>query len=108
MPSRPLISVCLPTYNNEGFIARTLQSVLRQTCSDFEIIITDDNSSDRTLAVVQGFADPRVRVLRNEVNLGMGGNWNKALSGAQGKYAKLLCGDDILYPECLQRQVAVL
>jgi glycosyltransferase involved in cell wall biosynthesis len=108
MGSQPLISVCLPAYNNEGFIAPTLESVLSQTWSDFEIIVTDDKSSDRTVAVVEKFADPRVRLLRNEVNLGMGGNWNKALSCARGKYVKLLCGDDVLYPECLQRQVEVL
>ena len=105
MSPQPLISICIPAYNNGDFVAATLQSVLDQTFGDFEIIITDDKSTDGTLSVVKGFNDRRIRLIQNEVNLGMGNNWNKVLSLATGKYVKLLCADDLLYRECLARQV---
>jgi len=108
MGALPLISVCIPAYNNQDFIAFAIESVLNQTYGNYELIITDDKSSDHTVSVIKGFSDPRIRFLQNDVNLGIGGNWNKALSCASGKYVKLLCGDDILYPECLQRQLKLL
>lgn len=77
---------------------------MAQTLADFEIIVVDDKSTDDTIARISDFKDRRIRLVRNDVNLGMGGNWNKALSLAAGKYVKLLCGDDILHPNCLERQ----
>jgi glycosyltransferase involved in cell wall biosynthesis len=106
--AQPLISVCIPAFNNQDFIASTLGSVLGQTCNDFEIVVTDDCSTDETVAVVKRFADARIRLMQNPRNLGLGENWNQALRGASGKYIKLLCGDDIIYPDCLQRQVEAL
>jgi len=108
MGLKPLISVCIPCYNNEEFIAGTLQSLLNQSFSDFEIVVVDDKSTDRTLSVVQSFADPRIRLIQNDQNLGLAANWNRALSYSRGKYVKLLCGDDVLYPTCLARQAAIL
>jgi glycosyltransferase involved in cell wall biosynthesis len=75
-----LISVCIPAFNNAAFIAATLESVLHQTHHHLEIIITDDLSTDGTVATVRRFSDARIRLVQNEANLGFGGNWNKALS----------------------------
>ena len=108
MRSEPLISVCIPAYNNEAFIAATVESVLRQTYREFEIILTDDHSTDGTVAAIKRFSDTRIRLIQNETNLGFGGNWNKALGHAQGTYIKLLCADDLVYPDCLRRQVEAL
>src|SRR5882672_3696667 len=108
MVSQPLISVCIPSYNGGQFIATTLESILRQSFTDFEVVIADDKSTDQTMSVIRHFTDSRIRLLENEQNLGLGANWNKVLSCAQGKYVKLLCGDDVLYSECLARQVEVL
>ena len=108
MLSAPLISVCIPSYNAEQFIANTLQSVIDQTFTDFEVVIVDDASTDRTVAILQEFSDSRIRLNRNDLNLGMGNNWNKVVSCARGKYVKLLCGDDLLDPQCLERQASTL
>jgi len=108
MNSGPLISICIPSYNSERFIAFTLKSVLAQSFTDFEIIIADDKSTDGTVSVIKSFSDARIKLIQNECNLGIGENWNKVLSCAEGKYVKLLCGDDLLYPGCLARQVRVL
>jgi glycosyltransferase involved in cell wall biosynthesis len=108
MSSKPLVSVCIPCYNGARFIGRTIESVLQQTLTDLEVVLVDDLSTDATLEIIKTFTDSRVRVLRNPVNLGMGGNWNRALSSGVGKYVKLLCEDDLLHPECLERQVSIL
>lgn len=108
MHSQPRISVCIPSYNSEEFIAATLESVLSQTFTDFEVVIADDKSSDHTISIIKSFNDPRIRLTENEQNLGLGENWNKVLSCARGEYVKLLGDDDVLYPECLSRQIAVL
>jgi len=103
--SEPLVSVCIPSYNNEKYIAETIQSVLNQTYSNFEIIIVDDHSIDKTIEVINRFSDKRIVLYQNTVNLGMHGNWNKVLSLANGEYIKLLCGDDIIYPDCIAQEV---
>src|SRR5258708_29446213 len=108
MSSQPSVSVCIPCYNGELFIGRTIESVLQQTFTDFELVLVDDNSTDATVAVIEKFADPRIRLVRNPVNLGMGANSNRALSLGLGRYVKLLCEDDVLHPRCLERPVAVL
>lgn len=104
----PLISICVPAYNNGPFVGSTLESILAQTYTNLEVIVTDDRSSDDTVAVVKRFSDPRIRLIENPANLGIGGNWNKALSFASGKYVKLMGADDLIYPECIQRQVQSL
>ncbi|HEX5220147.1 MAG TPA: glycosyltransferase family 2 protein [Verrucomicrobiae bacterium] len=104
MVQQPLVSVCIPAYNNGEYIAETLESVLRQRYADFEIIIVDDCSTDDTVSIVRRFRDSRIRLNRNKTNLGLGRNWNKAISLANGKYLKVLCGDDVIHPDCLQRQ----
>jgi glycosyltransferase involved in cell wall biosynthesis len=108
MRSQPLVSVCIPSYNSEEFIATTLRSILSQTFADFEVVIADDKSTDGTIRIIQGFNDTRIRLIQNEKNLGLGANWNKVLSCVRGEYVKLLGDDDVLYPECLARQVAAL
>jgi glycosyltransferase involved in cell wall biosynthesis len=106
----PAISVCVPTYNAGPYLDETLTSVLRQTRSDWELVIVDDASTDATLERAKLFAasDPRVRVLCNEHNLGPGPTWDRAVRSARGRYVKLLCQDDVLYRDCLASQAAVL
>ena len=108
MSLQPLVSVCIPCYNGELFIAATLQSILNQSLTDFEVVLCDDQSSDQTVSIISRFGDPRVRLFRNETNLGLGRNWNRTLSLVRGKYVKLLCEDDLLHRECLSRQVEAL
>ncbi len=106
--SQPTVSVCIPAYNSEKYIGKTIQSALSQTYQDFELVIVDDCSTDRTLNTIKEYKDPRIRLIENEKNLGPEKNWNKALAEAKGKYIKLLHHDDWLYPYCLERQVAIL
>ena len=104
----PKISVCIPVYNCEKYIAAAIDSVLSQTFHDYELIILDNCSTDGTLGVIRRYSDKRIRVIVNETNMGAAGNWNKALDEARGEYIKILCADDLLYPECLELQLALL
>lgn len=102
---QPLVSICIPCYNAAPFIGETLQSVLAQTYANLEIIICDDQSKDNTVEVAKTFIDSRISIHENERNLGSSGNYNQALSYANGKYVKLLCADDVVAPDCIEKQV---
>lgn len=106
--NRPLVSVCIPAYNNAEYIAETIQCILDQTLTDLELVICDDHSKDNTVEVIKSFDDPRIRLIINEKNLGMSGNWNNCLKHCRGKYIKLICADDMLAPTALEKEVGVL
>ena len=99
-----MVSVLMTTYNREKYLAEAVQSVLASTFRDFELIIVDDQSKDRSLAIARELAekDPRIRVILNEKNLGDYPNRNKAASLARGKYLKYVDADDLIYPTGLQ------
>jgi len=106
--SQPVLSVCIPTYRGAAHIAAAIDSVLSQSFRDFELIVIDDTSPDDTPAIVARYSDSRIRYIRNESNLGPEGNWNKCLSESRGTFFKLLPQDDLLMPDCLGQQMAVL
>jgi glycosyltransferase involved in cell wall biosynthesis len=99
----PLVSVLMTAYNREKYIAAAIESVLAQTFKDFELIIVDDCSKDRTLEIARRYStNPRVRVYVNEKNLGDYPNRNRAAELARGRYLKYLDADDLMYPHCLE------
>ena len=97
----------MPAYNAERFITQAIESVLNQSIEDLELIVVDDCSCDRTCDVVEKMAsiDGRVRLLRNEKNLGAAGSRNRAFEVCAGHYVALLDSDDVWYPEKLERQL---
>lgn len=105
---RPMVSVLMTTYNREKYLAIAVESVLASTYSDFELIIVDDQSKDRSYEIALEYAekDSRVRVFRNEKNLGDYPNRNKAAILARGKYLKYVDADDMIYPTGLQVMVS--
>lgn len=108
-PRTPALSVVIPAYNNGRTLAETLRSVLDQDVADLEVIVADHASSDDTLEVMRSFADdPRVTLLETEAGGGAGRNWNRVTEAARGTYLKLVCGDDVLRPGVLARQVEIL
>jgi len=107
-PAEPLVSVCIPVYNCDRYIGQAIESVLSQTYPNLELVIINDDSTDQTLDVVRSYLDPRIRVVMNERRLGHQDNWNKALTEARGEFLKLLPADDLLYPDCLRRELEIL
>ena len=104
----PLVSVCIPAYNSSVYIKRTMESVLEQNYKNIELVVIDDQSKDNTVEIVESVKDPRVRLVKNEKNLGMTGNWNKCLAEARGDYIKLICADDVLYKDSIEKELGAL
>ena len=104
----PAISVCIPTYNGAKYIAQTIESILNQTFTDFEIIVSDDGSSDKTLEIVGSFNDPRIVRTDRLSKVGAEANWNNAVANASASLVKLVCQDDLLYPQCLEVEVQTM
>lgn len=108
--SLPQVSVCLPTYNGADFLSECIESILSQSCGDFELLIVDDQSTDETVTLIQDYArrDPRIRVLINPQNLGLVGNWNRCLELAQGHWIKFVFQDDLIAPTCLEELLSAV
>lgn len=104
----PRVSVCLPTYNRAGYLAQCLAGILAQTFRDFEVIVSDNCSTDATAEVVGAFNDPRIRYVRNARNIGVFPNMNQCLDLARGQYICILHDDDLYEPRFLEREVAML
>jgi glycosyltransferase involved in cell wall biosynthesis len=110
MEQKVLVSVLLTSYNREGFVAKAIESVLASSYRDFEFIICDDCSTDGTYQVEQAYAakDSRIKLFRNETNLGDFPNRDKAASYASGTYLKYVDSDDIIHPDGLKKMVAAM
>jgi glycosyltransferase involved in cell wall biosynthesis len=104
----PRVSVCIPTYNSARYLAEAIESVLAQTFANFELIVCDNASTDDTPAVSRRYTDPRFRYVRFEELVGQGGNWNRCVGLASGKYVALLHADDVYLPDFLAERVATL
>lgn len=107
---KPLVSIGLPVYNGEKYLAETLESLLSQTFTDFELIISDNASTDGTEEIAKACVarDSRVRYYRNEANLGASRNFNRVFELASGKYFKWASHDDLCAREYLERCVEAL
>ena len=105
----PRVSVVVPSFNNGDFIEATMDSILAQTYTDFELIVSDHSSTDDTWEKLQPYAaDPRVALLQTEAGGGAPRNWSRVTLEAKGELLKLVCGDDLIYPTCLEEQVKVM
>ncbi len=109
-PSLPMASVGVPVFNSERFLEKTLQSLLTQTFTDFELIISDNASTDGTAGLCRDLAraDSRIRYVRQPENIGVPRNYNAVLALARGKYFKWSSSNDICQPQLLERCIAVL
>lgn len=103
----PQISVCMATYNGAAYIGQQLSSILSQLGPGDEITLVDDHSSDSTLNVVAGFGDGRIRIFRNEKNMGAARSFERAISLATGEIIFLSDQDDIWHPEKVARMLEV-
>lgn len=102
---RELVSIVMPSYNTAKYIEETLNSVLKQTYSNWELIIVDDCSSDNTDEIVAKFDDKRIIYLKNDKNFGAAMSRNRALKEANGKYIAFLDSDDLWMPDKLEKQI---
>jgi glycosyltransferase involved in cell wall biosynthesis len=104
----PLVSIGMPVFNCEQTLDTAVRSILNQTYSNWELILIDDGSQDRTLEIAHSFQDPRIKVVGGGSNQQLPTRLNQAIALSRGKYFARMDGDDISYPERLQRQVEYL
>lgn len=105
--NQPLVSVCIPTFNGEKYIKEALESIIHQTYKNIEVVVSDDGSSDKTIKIIEQ--------LKNTANFnvyiyshyqsGIGANWNNCIKNSHGKYIKFLFQDDVLKPNCIEKQI---
>lgn len=106
----PRVTFAMPVYNGEPYISQTIESLLSQSFKDFELLITDNASTDETQRICEEFAasDSRVRYVRNEQNLGAAGNYNRGFELSRGEFLKWCAHDDLLSADYLEKTVAAL
>lgn len=108
MPDRVKLSVVIPAYNSAKYIGAAVASALAQNVSDMEVLVMNNASTDGTAEVVASFADPRVRLVTHETNVGMVLNFRSGLEAARGEYLSFLCADDVYVPNALNKLVELL
>lgn len=106
--SQVKVSVCMPVYNGARFLREAIDAVLRQSLTDFEFIIVDNQSTDKTVEIIKSYTDPRIKFFQNETNIGLIPNWNMAMSKASGEYMKIVPADDLIFPDNLKLLTEVL
>jgi glycosyltransferase involved in cell wall biosynthesis len=106
--TNPKISVLMPVYNGEKFVQQAVDSILSQTFDDLEFIIVDDGSTDGSLKIVQSYDDPRIKIVRNDCNIGVARSLNKGLELVKGEYVARMDSDDVSLPRRLEKQVDFL
>ncbi len=106
--SPPLVSVLMAVYNGERYLREAVDGVLAQTFTDFEFVIVDDGSTDRTAAILDSYSDPRIRRITNPANVGLTKSLNIGLARCTGRYIARQDDDDVSRPERLARQVEFL
>lgn len=106
----PLVSILVPVYNREHLVGPCIQSALDQTVTDLEVVVVDNASTDGTWGVCQTFAkqDTRIRIFRNETNIGPVRNWHRCFEEARGQFGKVLFSDDLIHPVFLEKTLPLL
>jgi glycosyltransferase involved in cell wall biosynthesis len=106
--NHPLVTIAIPTFNRAALLRGCLASALSQSYRNFEVLVVDNASTDETGETLSEFTDPRLRVIRQERNIGLLPNWNACLAGANGEYVVLLSDDDRIAPWLLERCIGVI
>lgn len=104
----PKVSVVMPVYNGEKYLAEAIRSILDQSFKDFELLVINDGSTDRTGDMLRSYTDPRIVILENETNLGLSKSFNKGIMASRGSYIARMDADDVAVPERFEKQMSFL
>jgi glycosyltransferase involved in cell wall biosynthesis len=105
---KPLISVIMPVYNGERFLWEAIDSILNQSMTDFEFLIINDGSTDKSEEIIKSYVDTRIRFINNPHNLGLVDSLNKGIELAEGLYIARMDADDVSLPKRLEMQVRLI
>ena len=104
----PRVTVLLPVFNGENYLREAIESILAQTFHDFEFLIINDGSTDKSVEIIRSYADPRIRLVVNEQNLGLIATLNKGVDLSRGEYIARMDQDDISLHQRLEKQISFL
>jgi glycosyltransferase involved in cell wall biosynthesis len=104
MMQKPLVTILMPVYNAEKFLHEAIDSMLAQTLPDFEFLIIDDGSKDSSIQIIESYTDPRIRLVKNEQNMGISKTLNRGIELASAELIARMDADDRSYPQRLQKQ----
>ena len=104
----PRVTVLMPVYNGEEYLSEAIESILKQTFTDFEFLIINDGSTDKSVSIIESFKDIRIRLVDNEQNLGLVKSLNKFIGLANGEYIARMDCDDISVADRLEKQIRFL
>lgn len=104
----PVVSVIIPVFNSEKYLLKTINSILNQTFSNLELIIIDDGSTDNSVNIINSFKDNRIRLIKNERNLGISYSRNRGLLESQGDYIAMCDSDDISLNTRIEEQIKIM
>ncbi|NTV50370.1 MAG: glycosyltransferase [Geobacteraceae bacterium] len=102
------VTVLMPVYNGERYLREAIESILNQTFPDFEFLIINDGSTDHSVEIIASYNDPRIKLIHNEINLGLISTLNRGIDLAKGEYIARMDCDDVSLPERLEKQVTYL
>src|SRR5665647_1154917 len=105
MKDSPLVSVIMPVFNAENYLDEAIVSILVQTYNNFEFIIINDASTDRSMEIIKSYHDNRIHIISNNKNLGNYKSRNSGYRISKGKYIAVMDADDIAFPNRIERQV---
>src|SRR2546427_10183968 len=108
MSTVPKVTVIIPVYNREKYVAESIESILAQSFTNFELLLINDGSTDGSVELMRSYTDPRVRLVGHERNLGIPKTRNKGIQLARGEYIAMLDSDDTALPDRLVKQGAFL
>ena len=106
--NNPRVTILMPVYNGERYLVDAIESILNQTYTDFEFLIINDGSADKSVSIIESYNDNRIRLIHNEKNLGLIASLNKGIALAKGEYLARMDSDDISVPQRLEKQVQFL
>lgn len=106
--SNPLVSIGLPIYNCEKFVAQAIASVINQTYTNWELIVTDDGSTDKSIEIIETFQDNRINIIKDDINRGIADRLNQQIKLANGEYFCRMDADDIMFPDRIRHQLSYL
>jgi len=104
-PNTPRVTVLMPVYNGESYLREAIESILEQTYTDFEFLIINDGSTDKSVEIVRSYKDSRIRLVQNENNIGLINTLNKGIDLSTGQYIARMDCDDISLPARIEKQV---
>ena len=102
---KPILTVLMPVYNSEKYLAEAIESILSQSYTDFEFLIINDGSTDRSETIIKSYNDKRIIYIKNKSNLGLIKTLNKGISLVKTKYLARMDSDDKSHPERLKKQI---